>query len=84
VGTKKANELGIYDMTGNVWEWCSDWYGQYSGNVTNPIGTTSGTHRVIRSGGWINDVSSSRVAYRSYGAPFLRHPFFGFRAVRND
>jgi formylglycine-generating enzyme required for sulfatase activity len=53
VATKKANELGLYDMTGNVWEWCSDWYGSYTAsNQTNPTGVRSGTYRVLRGGSW--------------------------------
>jgi formylglycine-generating enzyme required for sulfatase activity len=53
VGTKKANELGIYDMSGNVWEWCSDWFGSYTeSNQTNPTGVSNGTYRVLRGGSW--------------------------------
>ena len=65
VGLKMPNELGIYDMSGNVWEWCSDWYGDYNINVQiNPIGTIFGSLRVRRGGSWYADARYARVSYR--------------------
>ena len=67
VKTKQANELDIYDMTGNVLEWCQDRYGSYSsGSQTNPTGPTSGSYRVYRGGGWISNARSCRVSDRYF------------------
>jgi formylglycine-generating enzyme required for sulfatase activity len=86
VGKKAANGLGLYDMSGNVLEWCYDLYGSYPSNTSstpavNPTGDSSGAYRVLRGGSWASRASSSRVAYRYYNAPSLRLDDFGFRLV---
>ncbi len=72
VGQKKPNELGLYDMSGNVWEWCWDWYdwNYYSHSPgKNPMGPDAGSGRVLRGGSWGNFAASARVAYRGHDDP---------------
>jgi formylglycine-generating enzyme required for sulfatase activity len=83
VGAKMPNGLGLYDMSGNVWEWCWDWYETYPGEAQiDPVGASSGSSRVFRGGCWNFSVQGLRSAIRLYVSPNYREYSLGFRIVR--
>jgi formylglycine-generating enzyme required for sulfatase activity len=84
-GELKPNELGIYDMTGNQWEWCQDWYGEYPSDTAvtvNPSGPANGAVKVLRGGSWYSIASLCRNTLRSGGEPSVKDKHYGFRLVR--
>jgi formylglycine-generating enzyme required for sulfatase activity len=82
-GSCAANDWGLYDMHGNVWEWCWDWYGAYgTGTQTDPMGAVSGANRVCRGGSWRSSAGDVRSAFRSHNTPSDSYYNVGFRLVR--
>lgn len=82
VGQKKPNAWGLYDMSGNVYEWCGDWFGDYpTGRATDPTGAPGGSYRVRRGGSWYCGPQHCRSAGRNYGTPDVRINFLGFRVL---
>ena len=85
VGQNMVNGYGLYDIAGNIREWCWDWYGEGNNGLTDPIGPDNRTYRVVRGGAWPNDASLNlRCAFRDYGTPSNAHNSYGCRCVRGQ
>lgn len=84
-GGLAPNRFGIYDMLGNVWEWCTDWYAPYAQEpVVDPVGPSTGEARVVRGGGWWSVAGELDAGHRSFTRPDYHFKFLGFRCVRSD
>ena len=81
VGSYLPNAWGLYDIHGNVWEWCLDWGGTYPGMVSDPMGVSSGSRRVVRGGSWYGFAYDCRVAIRGGGDPGAAPGTLGFRVA---
>jgi formylglycine-generating enzyme required for sulfatase activity len=83
VGSYPANAFGLYDMHGNLYEWCNDWWGPYGGTVTDPVGAGAGDYRMVRGGSWGSYALYCRSARRSDYGPYYVSSLIGFRPVRS-